>query len=85
MRRANSRAILLWYRQSARPLQHKEFPNRSTVTPIDPPLQYSGDALLFVDSEGRLRRLEVLAPQEIAAGGGRRDVEWGVLFEAASL
>jgi hypothetical protein len=83
----DSRAILLWYRQSARPLEHKEFMNRPTVTltPVDPPLQYSGDALLFVDTEGRLRRLEVLAPQEIAADAVHRDVDWSVLFKAAGL
>ena len=32
-----------------------------------------------------MRRLEVLAPQEIAAGAGRRDVDWSVLFKAAGL
>ena len=80
----DSRAILLWYRQSARPLEHKEW-NQRTVTSVDPPLQYSGDALLFVDTEGRLRRLEVLAPQEIAVGAGWRDVDWSVLFKAAGL
>jgi serine/threonine-protein kinase len=83
--RLGADAIYLWYRQSPRPLEHKEFALIARVDPEDPPLQYSGDALVFVNSEGRLRRLEVLAPQVIADDRPARDVDWGGLFAAAGL
>jgi serine/threonine-protein kinase len=83
--RLGSDAIYLWYRQSPRPLEHKEFSLIARITPLDPPLQYSGDALVFVNSEGRLRRLEVLAPQVIADDRSAREVDWGRLFTAAGL
>ena len=83
--RLDSRAMYLWYRHSPRPLEHRAFSGRARVTESDPRLQYTGDALIRVDSAGRLRRLEVLAPQAIPEGTTTRDVDWNRLFEAAGL
>ena len=83
--RLDSRAIYLWYRESARPLEHGLFAGRARVAESDPPLTYAGDALVRVDSEGRLRRLEVLAPQAIPGDTAARDVEWSRVFAAAGL
>jgi serine/threonine-protein kinase len=83
--RLDSRAIFLWYRQSPRPLEHRSFALLAQIGPADPPLQYSGDALVLVDSQGRLRRLEVLAPQAIPGNAAGREVDWSLLFTAAGL
>jgi serine/threonine-protein kinase len=83
--RLDSRAIVLWYRQSPRPLEHGSFAMLARIGPEDPPLQYSGDALVLVDSQGRLRRLEVLVPQAIASSAPGREVDWSPLFTAAGL
>ena len=40
---------------------------------------------LLVDAEGRLKRLEVLPPQEILGAGGIREPDWGLLFAAPGL
>jgi serine/threonine-protein kinase len=59
--------------------------NFGGVTPSDPPLSHSRDLLVLVDAEGRLKKLEVVPPQEIIGAGGIREPDWGLLFSAAGL
>ena len=60
--------VVFWYRQSPRPLQH--LGTAPGVSVSDPPLQFSGETLVQLDSEGRLRAFEAIPPQREAASTG---------------
>jgi serine/threonine-protein kinase len=81
--------VVFWFRQSPRILENLPVRRDQTVAgtgirPEEPPLQYSGDVLVRLDMEGRLRSFTAIPPQtRVDAPGGAPD--WKVLFSAAGL
>jgi serine/threonine-protein kinase len=63
--------LRFWYRESPQPLEAWRFPyqygNVSRITPIDPPLDTAGMALVRLDPSGRLTQLLVVPPSAAAA------------------
>jgi hypothetical protein len=80
--------ILFWYRQSPRLLVrdmiiHDYF--MAGITPYDPRVYVSGEALVALDGRGRLTYLEVLPPQVDESSGVAQAPNWSVLFREAGL
>jgi serine/threonine-protein kinase len=81
-------AMVFWYRESPVLLERKNFAEPyllSALWPFDPQLAYSGEVLLRLDREGRLRSLTAIPPQRPAAHDDRGQMNWAALFEAAGL
>jgi len=57
-------ALFFWYRASPRPLEHMAAMVTEHVTASDPPLRFSGEALVRLDSQGFLRTFEAIPPQQ---------------------
>jgi serine/threonine-protein kinase len=77
-------AIYFWYRESPRLLVPEQAGN-SRVRWADPPLAYSGEVRMDLDSEGRLQWLDVVPPEKDEPEGSAPAPEWSVLFAAAGL
>jgi serine/threonine-protein kinase len=83
--------VVFWYRQSPQPLEHiggwlPFFLARvNAITPNDPPLQFSGDILVRLDGEGRLRSLEVVPPEVIAPSQLPAATDWMPLVADAGF
>jgi serine/threonine-protein kinase len=76
--------ITFWYRQSPRPLERSPFLNWTTVTAVDPPLQFAGEAIVAMDAQGRLKRFDAIPSRARTAAGTSRSFDWaGFLSEAA--
>jgi serine/threonine-protein kinase len=82
--------VVFWYRGSPRPLLHlgrldaMGYP--LGVSASEPPLQNSGEALVRLDGEGRLRTFEAIPPQREAASIAPSTApDWSLLFTEASL
>jgi hypothetical protein len=54
------------------------------ISPDDPPLQASGEALLEIDTQGRLQSLRVVPPEE-SRSDGTAPADWNVLLQAAGI
>jgi hypothetical protein len=76
-------AIQFWYRQSPLLLYHRG-PD-SGVTLADPPFTNSGEAIVWLDSRGRLTGLRVIPPTEHRQSGAAQPPDWSALFKAAGL
>jgi hypothetical protein len=79
--------LIFWYRQSHRPLEHLmplqgEF---GFVTPTDPPMQFSEDIVVWLDTQGRLRGFEAIPPQEESPGDLPKPANWTALLSAAEF
>lgn len=80
--------VFFWYRQSPLPLERTALrfdPSSSALTDLDLPLQYSGEILVMLDGEGRLRRLEAIPPQVVSSAGSPAAPDWTTLFSEAGL
>jgi serine/threonine-protein kinase len=79
-------AVWFWYREAQIKLERSSFSNPfflNTIWPFDPPLQYSGEVLVQLDREGRLRSLNAIPPQRPASLP--KPADWAALFKAAGL
>jgi serine/threonine-protein kinase len=77
-------AVMFWYRQSPRYLAADTW-YRESIQAYDPEMEFSGEALVNLDPEGRLRWLEILPPQMDDAEEPSLDPDWSQLFRAAGL
>jgi serine/threonine-protein kinase len=50
--------ILFWYRQSPRPLEMVDTFGTSPMGPSNPPMQFTGEVMVRLDAEGRLRSFD---------------------------
>jgi serine/threonine protein kinase len=81
----DAKAILFWYRQSPRPLAVPISYQNTSVTSVNPPLQFSGEVLVILDTEGRLGYLNAVPPQVQSSAGTAQAPDWTVLFAEAGL
>ncbi len=78
--------VKFWYRTSPRSLIPPSSDDR--VSPIQPPLEVSGMATVFLDPQGRLTGLAVDPPQredETATSDAAKPTDWSVLFAEAQI
>jgi hypothetical protein len=78
----DSKAILFWYRQSPRPL---EAPILTGLGYDNPPLQFSGEISVILDTEGRLVSFAAVPPQKHSSAGTAPVPDWSVVFAEAGL
>ena len=78
-------ALFFWYRASPRPLEHMAAMVTEHVTASDPPLRFSGEALVRLDSQGFLRTFEAIPPQQDSSSESGPVTDWTVLFSEAGL
>jgi serine/threonine protein kinase len=76
-------AIQFWYRQSPLLLFHTG-PSSGVALP-DPPFTNNGEAIVWLDSRGRLTGLKVIPSKQHSQSGAVQSPEWSVLFKAAGL
>jgi serine/threonine protein kinase len=79
-------AVWFWYREAQIKIERRNFVNPfllNTIWPFDPPLQYSGEVLVRLDREGRLRSLTAIPAQRPASAP--KPTDWAPLFRAAGL
>jgi len=77
--------VTFWYRQSPRPLERAPFLNWTTVTTVDPPLQFAGEVLVGLDAQGRLGRFDAVPPRSRTAGGTSGSFDWTAFLADAGL
>jgi hypothetical protein len=78
----DAQAILFWYRQSPRPLESAIVSN----TELNPPMQFSEEVRVALDTEGRLVSLRAVPPQWAESDtAAAAEPDWKVLFTAAGL
>jgi hypothetical protein len=84
-------AIQFWYRQSPVAIEHWSLGvNQSTAVPggvdfTDPPVILPGEAVVWLDSRGRLLGLRVIAREERRPTGASQLPDWSRLFQAAGI
>jgi len=84
-------AIQFWYRQSPGALEHRSpGVNQSESVPggvdyTDPPVMLPGEAVVWLDSRGRLIGLKVIPREERLLTGAARLPDWSALFQAAGV
>jgi predicted Ser/Thr protein kinase len=87
-RLADYGAVEFWFRQSARRLERSpggfDF-DGDGVTSDNPALQFSGDVVVSLDLEGRLREFQAIPPQTRSAGENSAATDWNMLFAEANL
>jgi len=83
-KKLDARAILFWYRQSPQPLGLLGLESGST-SPDNPPLRYSGEVLLILDSEGRLQSLRCVPIRLQLKAETVRAPDWAAFFAEAGL
>jgi serine/threonine-protein kinase len=79
-------AQYFWYRESPVLLERRNFIQPYlllTLFDFDPPMFYSGDVMVRLDREGRLRHLVAIPPEHDAGRPG--PANWAALFTAAGL
>jgi hypothetical protein len=78
-----------WYRESAQPLESWRFPfqygNVSRISPVDPPLETEGMALVRLDPSGRLTELVVVPPSAAEAVSAAPAPDWAALLARAGF
>jgi predicted Ser/Thr protein kinase len=77
----DSQAILFWYRQSPRPLES----HIASDLTYNPPLQYSAEVLVVLDTKGRLVSVRAMPPQVDSNVGAAEGPDWTVFFTEAGL
>ncbi|MBN2321103.1 MAG: protein kinase, partial [Acidobacteria bacterium] len=90
-KRLGSNAILFWYRQSPYPLDAPML-NNSEITGIglvsfdDPPMQFSGEVMVLLNTEGRLVSLRAIPPQDVELSGPAAPApDWDSLLSEAGI
>jgi hypothetical protein len=76
----DAKAILFWYRQSPRALGVFE-----SVAWNTPPLQFSGEVLIMLDTEGRLVSFRAVPAKVQSFSGAAVAPDWTVFFAEAGL
>jgi serine/threonine-protein kinase len=74
--------ILFWYRQSPWPLETVD-PGQSRKSASDPPTDRPGMSIVWLDTEGRLVRFEIVPPELAPEDGPDADVDWQTFLDAA--
>ena len=78
----DSHAILFWYRQSPRSLESHLALNLK----YNPPLQYPGEVLVEMDTEGRLISLQSVPPSDVGPSGETKaEPDWPLYFKEAGF
>ncbi|MCG6950106.1 MAG: serine/threonine protein kinase [Acidobacteria bacterium] len=80
--------IYFWYRQSPEHLVASDFFSSDEyqfVSPSDPPWTVEGMSGVWLDPDGRLRRLKVVPPPIAAEDSPAGPVDWSPLFEASGF
>ncbi len=83
----DSNALLFWYRQSPHPLNAPMInpgAGLGVVSYANPPMQFSGEVLAFLNTEGRLVSLRVVPPQSVESSGDTAP-DWDSLLVDAGL
>jgi serine/threonine protein kinase len=81
-------SIFFWYRRSPREMRALDASSslgQSELTPTDPPLQLTGMAEVFLDTEGRLIYMEAVPPQKETPEKSSVAPNWSSAFAAAGL
>lgn len=75
--------LMFWHRTSPREME----PNRAstTVSPTDPPLVFTGQTLVTLDTKGRLVEFRRVPPQRDPAAEAAPAPKWDAVFRAAGL
>jgi serine/threonine-protein kinase len=82
----NVNPVRFWYRESPLPLEHWVVQTfNTTLSYSDPPMQLSGDALVSLDSEGRLRSFRIVPSQEEDSTGPPAAPDWTLFFSEAGF
>ncbi|MBN2320336.1 MAG: protein kinase [Acidobacteria bacterium] len=76
----DANAILFWYRQSPRTIQVPI----GNIGPDNPPLQYAGEALIELDTNGRMEKFRCLPP-EVQAKTETEPLDWGSFLSKAGF
>ncbi len=85
--------IVFWYRESPRPLEHRiidraspqSFEVISRLTPLNAPMESSGDIYMQLDSSGRLRRFAGIPLLRRTSGGSQATPDWQLLLSKAGF
>jgi serine/threonine-protein kinase len=87
-RNVGSAAVIFWYRQSPQPLE----PSGSlyttppyAVAPGDPPMQFSGEALVGLDTQGNVLWFRAVPPPMESSVAASALPDWSALFLEAGL
>jgi hypothetical protein len=83
-RRLDAKAVLFWYRQSPRPLGISGL-SIGRVGPDNPPLEYPGEVLVFLDAGARLASLHSVPSQAQHKAETTPSPDWALLFSEAGL
>jgi hypothetical protein len=87
-KKLGANAILFWYRQSPRLLEAPavSYQGFGLIAPDDPPLQFPGEALVMLNTQGHLVSLHVIPPKQAASSGGTPpEPDWKVLFAETGM
>ncbi len=87
--RLDTRGVTFWYRESPVLIERLYFLSGLELLPRvhanDPPVNYSGEARVMLDREGRLLKLDAMPSQISDTTKPTPDVDWSALFIAAGL
>jgi hypothetical protein len=83
-KKLDARAMLFWYRQSPDSLGFLGLASGST-SPNNPPLIFSGEVLLILDTEGHLVSMRCVPPRVQSRGGTAPSPDWKPFFAEAGL
>jgi hypothetical protein len=79
--------VLFWYRQSPQALVRRDLVRQGAFLPSvsdsDPPVEVAGEVIVYLDTDGRLRRFEAVPANAGPSSVGAPD--WSVLFRHADL
>jgi hypothetical protein len=87
-KKLGANAILFWYRQSPRLLEAPavSYQGFGIITPDNPPLQFPGEALVMLNTQGHLVSFHVIPPEQIPSSGELPPApDWKVLFAETGM
>ena len=89
-KKLDSDALLFWYRQSPYPLDapffNMEARGFGLVSFDNPPIKFSGEVLVVLNTEGRLVLLRAIAPQDVESSGPAAPApDWDSLLAEAGI
>jgi len=86
---SNAGTILFFYRQSKYPLKtHLTRSNGPSILGFhytEPPLKYTGDAIVILDTEGHLISFRVMPPEELSNTENATQFDWEIFFNEVGL
>ena len=83
-RKLDEKAILFWYRQSPRSLGFSEIKS-GTTSLYNPPMQYSGEVLIILDTEEHLVSFKIVPPEALSPPDNTVPFDWKIFFKEAGL